>query len=277
MNCVRKRIYSFLKAIKKGSISLSLIILPLVLSASAYGQTDTKKNMNKSFEIPVLLLHHLDENIEPSQAGTIITPKEFEETLKVLSEEGYSTISISELKETLSSGYTNYKKPIAITFDDGYLSNYKYAYPLLKKYNMKASIFIVTDTVGKTPGKYPHFSWKHAKEMEKSGHIEIYNHTQRHKTLDELPENEYIESVLNAQKDIDENLGKRKIKAFAYPQGIHNEKVYDKLKEKGYDLQFTVIPGHNRPEDKGNGIKRINVSHGQGGGNILSLINENNK
>ena len=42
------------------------------------------------------------------------------------------------------------KKPILITLDDGYYSNYKYVFPILKKYQVKASIFIVTDNIGKT-------------------------------------------------------------------------------------------------------------------------------
>ena len=64
-------------------------------------------------------------------------------------------------------------KPILITFDDGYASNYMYAYPILKKLGMQATIFVITDRRGKTLSVNPHFSWNQAREMQDSGVIDI--------------------------------------------------------------------------------------------------------
>lgn len=58
-------------------------------------------------------------------------------------------MSIKELADCDSEKTELPSKPIIITFDDGYYSNYEYIYSILKKYNVKVSIFIVTDKIGK--------------------------------------------------------------------------------------------------------------------------------
>ena len=69
--------------------------------------------------------------------------------IKVLLENGYTFMSFKELDNADNKKIELPKKPILITFDDGYYSNYRDIYPILKKYNIKASIFIITDNIGK--------------------------------------------------------------------------------------------------------------------------------
>ena len=64
-------------------------------------------------------------------------------------ENGYTVISIKDLDDADKGKIELPEKPIIITFDDGYYSNYEYIYPILQKYNVKASIFVVTDKIGK--------------------------------------------------------------------------------------------------------------------------------
>jgi len=246
------------------NMALHTKVQPTTVQTSVY-QEDIK--------IPILMFHNIEANISNSFESTEVTPEEFEETLKAIKDNGYTTISLDQLNEIYNTGKSTIKKPIVITFDDGYLSNYEYAFPMLKKNGMKANIFIVTSNVGKEPGLFPHFTWDQAKEMEDSGLIEIHNHTNLHKTADSLSDEEFLESVRDAQTDLEKNLGKRKVKALAYPEGKYNDFLITKLKDEGFKLQFTVDKGLNSLKDKPDKLKRINVAHFEGGKNIIYLIN----
>ena len=131
-------------------------------------------------DVPVLMYHHLAER--PNES-TIVTPETFEHQLQVISDAGYHTVTVQDLIRYVYSGEELPENPVCITFDDGYLSNYEIAYPLLKKYGMKATIFVIGSSVGcseyKGSGRKikPHFSWAQAAEMMDSGLIDIQSHT----------------------------------------------------------------------------------------------------
>ena len=102
-----------------------------------------------------------------------------------LIEHGYESISLQEYYELVKtttkecSNTTGAKKVYSLVFLGGYLDNYTNAFPLLKKYNIKASMFVATGLVGldNYPGItsfIPHFGWEHAQEMVNSGHVNIY-------------------------------------------------------------------------------------------------------
>ncbi len=131
-------------------------------------------------DVPVLMYHHLAER--PNES-TIVTPETFEHQLQVISDAGYHTVTVQDLIRYVYSGEELPENPVRITFDDGYLSNYEIAYPLLKKHGMKATIFVIGSSVGcseyKESGRKikPHFSWAQAAEMMDSGLIDIQSHT----------------------------------------------------------------------------------------------------
>ncbi|MGE5630187.1 MAG: polysaccharide deacetylase family protein, partial [Caulobacteraceae bacterium] len=132
--------------------------------------------------VPVLLYHNLEQQYSGENTSTVSVEK-FEKDLATIREAGYTPIFFDELSGFLEGKNVLPQKPIIITFDDGYASNYEYAYPLLKKYRMKAEIFIIGWNVGKHPfmladtSIIPHFSWKQAKEMVDSGRVKIQSHT----------------------------------------------------------------------------------------------------
>ncbi len=92
--------------------------------------------------VPVLMYHHI--NLHKGDMVTI-TPEIFEGQMKYLREAGYKTLKMDELLSYIKSESTLNQKAVAVTFDDGWLDNYIYAFPVLKKYNINAAIFIITD------------------------------------------------------------------------------------------------------------------------------------
>lgn len=130
-------------------------------------------------QVPILMYHHLAEQ---GQGDDIISVSRFEEQIRALSDAGYTAVSFEDLKAWVEQGTELPEKPVVITFDDGYESNYSLAYPILKKYGMKATIFVIGVSVGKDTYKdtgeamIPHFSLEQAAEMEQSGLVDVESH-----------------------------------------------------------------------------------------------------
>lgn len=111
-----------------------------------------KKNKRPEVKIPILLYHDFVKGVperDPDNFQYINTPKSFEENICTLLEDGYTFISFHELDAAYGDQSKLPKKPILLTMDDGYYSNYKFIFPIIKKYDIKASIFIVTDNIVK--------------------------------------------------------------------------------------------------------------------------------
>jgi peptidoglycan/xylan/chitin deacetylase (PgdA/CDA1 family) len=145
-----------------------------------------------------MMYHHVNREPEDSIS---ITPEHFDEQIKFLADSGYRSLHLCEFYE-YHKRWDIPDKLVLITFDDGYADNFLYAYPILKKYNMKATIFPVTtfikdkadkrppekttnfDLLMKTPfaksGLDDFLSWAEMKEMEESGLIDIQAHSHSH-------------------------------------------------------------------------------------------------
>ena len=130
--------------------------------------------------IPVLNYHQVEE-----KDGNPLTlwPDQFEAQMAYLAEEGYTPITIDEMMDALENGAPLPEKPVIITFDDGYADNYEYAYPILKKYGFKATIFLIYDFTNTYPN---YLTWDQINEMKESGLIHFESHTMTHANLAEL-------------------------------------------------------------------------------------------
>jgi peptidoglycan/xylan/chitin deacetylase (PgdA/CDA1 family) len=112
----------------------------------------------------------------------MVSVKTFAAQMQALTDAGYHTVSFADLQSYVENGTALPENPVVVTFDDGYESNYTLAYPILQQYQMKATIFAIGVSVGKTTYKdtgeamLPHFSAEEALEMEASGLIEVESH-----------------------------------------------------------------------------------------------------
>lgn len=248
-------------------------------------------------EIPVLMYHHFDANYTSS---TTIKPSSFKEQLIALKNNGYQTISIKELHDFYYNQTPLPEKPILITMDDGYMSNYTYAYPHLKALDMKATIFVIAGRLihegEEDPYSIERLTWEKAKEMYESGLIDIQSHTLNlhHKTETTLSTKERSTLVspnklrggfetMEAYKSrvsndltqsislIEEKIGNNVI-AFTYPYGDFSNESETIVKESGFKFSFTVKPGINTENSSPFLLKRINVPHGVSGEALLHSI-----
>lgn len=188
-------------------------------------------------DVKVLVLnYHMVNSMFISLA---IEPDDFDWQMKYLVDHGYHSISTDELYDFLAGKGTLPDRPVLITFDDGYVDNYTTAYPILKKYNLKATIFIVTGFVSKRNG---YLTWDQLREMEKNG-ITAQSHTVTHAPLPELPDERIREELALSKRQAETELG-HPIDFIAYPTGVHDLHIVGIAKEAGYKGGFTVKYGN---------------------------------
>ena len=130
------------------------------------------------------------------------------------------------------------QKPIVLTFDDGYRDFYTDVFPILKKYNVKAVVFVVPNFLG-LPNNLD--TWMLA-EIAKSGLVEIGAHTMNHAYLSGLPLARVKFEVEESKKTLEKILGV-KVVSFAYPYGAFDNKTIDVVKKAGFRSAVTEISG----------------------------------
>ena len=188
-------------------------------------------------DVKVLVLnYHMVNSMFISLA---VEPSDFDWQMKYLVDHGYHSITPDELYDFLAGRGTLPDRPVLITFDDGYEDNYTNAYPILKKYNLKATIFIVTGFVSKRKG---YLTWDQLREMEKNG-ITAQSHTVTHAPLPELPDDRIREELVESKRKAEAELG-HPVEYIAYPTGVHDLHIVGIAKEAGYKGGFTVKYGN---------------------------------
>ena len=164
-----------------------------------------------------------------------IDPEDFDWQMKYLVDHGYHTISPDELYDYLAGTGSLPERPVLITFDDGYVDNYTNAFPILKKYHLKATVFVVTGFLSKRKG---YLTWDQVREMEKSG-VTIESHTVTHAALPELSDDRIRAELVESKRQAESELG-HPVEFIAYPTGAHDLHIAELAKEAGYKAGFTV-------------------------------------
>lgn len=246
-----------------------------------------KQEIAEDIYIPVLMYHHFTAEEVEDGNGAIVNINEFEEQIKTLLDNGYTFINLEQLNGLLAealnerlSGQKNKlgfgSKYICITIDDGYRSNYDLAYPLLKKYQIKADISVITSRIHTsyvTVKELPKLCWEDLNKMQDSGLVTIYNHTYDHKEATKVTMDEFLTSVTRAEEMLDKNLDTRSsIKVLTYPNGSNDLLTRVRARELGYDLQLTTAFGVVTKNTMINEIPRVTVNSGLSGEDLLQKI-----
>ncbi len=235
------------------SLYLTCVLLLSILVLPVSAQSEVS--------VPILLYHNIADYIPgvPYDASLNTPAFTFERHMNAVLNAGYTPITYEMYYRYETEGVPLPPKPIMITFDDGYLSNYLYAYPILKKLNIKATIFVITDRRGKALSANPHFSWNQAKEMIDSGIIDIQSHTHSHQVSTTLSDEELVYELTVSKRLVELNTGK-KCNVLAFPNGIASERELEAAKQAGYKIINLVGDhGSNRKGDDLAKLKRITV------------------
>ncbi|MCE5221167.1 MAG: polysaccharide deacetylase family protein [Clostridium sp.] len=212
---------------------------------------DQANLVNDNRGVPVLYYHSVDE----SAANEVtITPEMLKAQLKYIKDKGYVTLTLSNLKGYLLNNSPIPNKSIVITFDDGYMNNYYNAFPILKDFNMVATIFCITSNLD---GTY-YLSKDAINQMSNYG-IDIQSHTVNHLHLDKLTYGEQLTELKKSKQTLESIMGK-KVDSIAYPFGDFNDDSIKAAKEAGYTLGFTTKRGLSDRDDNPLKLDRIYIS-----------------
>jgi len=189
------------------------------LRVIAPGQAEEQISVNdprvKGKAIPIMTYHAVADVPWTSNDMLFVRPKNLEAQLKYLADNGYQTITFEDLDNIGA-----FSKPVMLTFDDGYKDNYTVLYPLLKEYNLKATIFIMGNAVWSKR----YLSVAEIVEMADSGHVSIQSHTMNHLNLSSLGKTA-LDYELSESKAFIESITGKPVVALCYPYGSNNGTV----------------------------------------------------
>lgn len=246
------------------AVIFSLVVM-VAYSNVCYAGELVNDVKNQHLYIPILMYHHFVKDQKSEElAGATITEDKFEEDMTYLSENGYTALLPQDLKAIKEGKKKIPKKPVMITFDDGYESAYTIAYPILKKTDMRATVFVIVGSVEDTrKDEIKKLNWDQMKQMYESGLFDIQSHS--YNLHNQKLKGRYLKSQINgiqkgliecrAQYDlrveadiiksidtIEENVG-NKVICFSYPYGVYEEWGRDLLKRNGILFGFGTTYG----------------------------------
>lgn len=217
-----------------------------------------------SATVPILLYHHLDP--DPAGGSASLQPEVFERQMRLLKDNGFHPVSFDDLIAFEERGVPLPERPVVITFDDGYESNYTYAFPVLEALDFPATIFAIGSSIGHD--RYykdtqfeltPHFGAEEIDRMLASGRITIGSHTYDmhqwppfesqtpvRENMGLFPgesEEDYMNAVIrddSMQKETFAAFGLPVPEVLAFPEGVHTTLTDVVLKTCGYKVTVTT-------------------------------------
>ncbi|PAK35923.1 polysaccharide deacetylase family protein [Bacillus safensis] len=214
-------------------------------------ETKNWMKQKEPVELPILMYHSI------SSGNSLRVPKsEFASHMKWLKENDYVTLSPEEAYQVLTTNSIPSEKYVLITFDDGYTDNYTKAFPILKQYGMKATIFMIEQSIGR-----PHHLTDAQMDDMLSNGISIESHTIHHLELNRLSQKQQKEELKGSKAFFDQRFSQQTIMV-SYPVGRYNEDTLKLAKEAGYELAVTTEPGHAKKEQGMMSLHRVRVSPG---------------
>lgn len=211
------------------------------------------------YTVPIIMYHYVRSYVGPGDRLTISTAT-FERQMRFLKEHKYNVVSLDDIVSLIKEGKKIPPKTIAITFDDGSVDNFVCAFPILKKYQLPATMFVITQEVGRVKPKRDKLTWKHIKVMQESGLITIGSHAIGPNPLVKIKsEQELRRQIFDSKKILEEKLS-RPINFFSYPEGFFNKHIRDLVIAAGYKGAVATSPGKRYPNNDIFALKRLRIS-----------------
>ncbi|AVK51319.1 polysaccharide deacetylase [Clostridium sp. MF28] len=222
--------------------------------------------INDNRGVPVICFHSIND--DPSVKSPIIISKDkFRTQLQAIKDNGYTTLTMAQLNDYLSKDKAIPEKSVVLTFDDGYRDNYTNVFPILKEFNMNATIFVIQSYLDRDG----YLTTDQVKELSSSGIIDIESHTVSHIDLPTMSYEDQLKELKNSKEKL-ESLINKPIISIAYPEGKYNDDTKKAFSEVGYSMGFTTERGYADRDDNSAELNRICVDYTYKPKDILKVL-----
>lgn len=202
--------------------------------------------------VPILMYHYIEAPGSTTLPWLYESPEIFEAQLRTLANECYNSVFATDAANAVRGEARLPSKPIAITFDDGYDDMYTNAFPLLKKYGMKGTMYIIVNALD-TPG---YLTRDQVREMADSGFVEIAAHTMNHVDLSKSSDRTAYYEIAGSKSELEGIIGKP-VTTFAYPYGFFASRDEAICRQAGYAGCVSTYPGQVQTFAKRYSIYRL--------------------
>lgn len=219
---------------------------------------------NSDFRIPILMYHYIrDYNVASDQTGTnlSVSPKNFDLQMKWLKDNGYQTINLSELNNT------NIKKPIVLTFDDGYADAFTDVLSILQKYNFTATFYLISGFLNR-----PNFmTTDQVQKLDKAGMI-IGAHTKNHIDLETATIVKQTDEITGSKSAIEKIIG-HSITDFCYPSGKYSIETIKLVEDAGFKTAVTTKSGSANSKNSLFELPRLRIENNTSLSRLIGSFN----
>lgn len=225
-----------------------------------------------TLRVPILMYHYIEHVEDPNDHFRELMnthPELFEEQVKALKDNGYTFMTMKEVGDILDGVGTLPAKPVVLTFDDGYKDFLFDALPIMKKYQAKGTMYMIS---GFTDNPN-HMTKAELEEIMSSGLVEVGAHTIHHQYLAGISEELATTEIAGSKMMLEFMLGVP-IVSFAYPFGANDEQAARIVAEAGYTTAVTTAPGIEIRKDNRFIIDRLRPG-GRVGTDLINYLEGN--
>jgi peptidoglycan/xylan/chitin deacetylase (PgdA/CDA1 family) len=210
-------------------------------------------------DVPILMYHYISASPSAQDRiryGLSVPPEMFDAQLKLLSDNGYTTITLRDLYNHLAIGTPLPENSIILTFDDGYLDNYTNAFPILQKYGMIGTFFVLTGPADE--GQPAYLSWDMIQEMNDGG-MDIQLHSRAHLDMRNRSYDWLVFQIVGGRQSIEGHTGKP-VNFIAYPSGKFDANLQRFLRDTNFWAAVTTAAGRRHVLSEALAWDRVRIS-----------------
>ncbi|WP_433616446.1 polysaccharide deacetylase family protein [Dactylosporangium sp. CA-139114] len=215
--------------------------------------------------VPVLGYHSISDERRDGTLRWSVSPGDFDEQMALIRQRECTPLTVSGYAAALRGVAPLPPRPVLITFDDGFPDLAEAALPVLRRYDLTATAYVITSRLGvtrPTTGSDPALDWDGLAELRAYG-VEIGSHSRTHCALDCLRRRALDPEIAHSRRELEDGL-QAPVASFAYPYGYHSPAVRRAVQDAGYSAACAVKNALSHEEDDVFAIARVLIERDTG-------------